>query len=779
MIYFKKYLKLFFVLAIITSLTIGGNILAQETPDEESVDEEMIVLDESVSAQDLGISEPKLLPDSPFYFLKEWGRGLRSFFTFNPVKKAELQMKFASEKLLEAKKLAEKGKIEKAEEVLEKHNLDLEKVKKIIKKKEKDPRIKNLREKMARRIIRHQKILDRLEGKVPLKDLSALREIKEKAIKIYLESEDPKEIKDRLEKILNEEKGSDFKELKSLQVLMRVRDLVPEEAQPAIERAIENQSKRFKEKFEKLPPERQALIERYLSRIGGDRTRALEALREIEGLEISPEAREKIEKAKERLLEKLKERIEKAEKENAPEYTERLLRRLERGDFRKLEILKKLEKDVPIKFLPKVLEARKKARERFLQRLEKLPQEKRNEFLERIADKADLDTLEILREDKDILPPEKRQRIEELEKKIKERIKNRLQEAAKDPHLLRKRIHRFLGANPGEMEIIENLPIPAELKEKMREGLKERLAKRLRIIRDPERLERIQEELKEKKIQLKPEVMEMIKKRLKVMEGKLTVEKVKEKINEAKRLLEKLEEKIEEHKEKLLSPEYKEIIVLKKLAQRQLEEAEALLAKEKIGEAWGKATSALVKIKNALKILERSILREKVRERRTEASQESSSENPDVCPASIKPNCPNGVLEETKDSQGCVRYTCKEKKESEEGTVCPALWDPVCGEDGKTYSNACKAKVANVKVAYKGACKKCAKEGERINKNPLLGPTSLKCCPGLTEVRISKSYSVCKSASTNVSESENSNLESNSESEDKNDSGDLNNNLSE
>ena len=40
----------------------------------------------------------------------------------------------------------------------------------------------------------------------------------------------------------------------------------------------------------------------------------------------------------------------------------------------------------------------------------------------------------------------------------------------------------------------------------------------------------------------------------------------------------------------------------------------------------------------------------------------------------------------------------------------------------------------------------CAKEGEKVNRNPLIGPINQPCCPGLLEVRESKSYSVCKKA---------------------------------
>lgn len=36
--------------------------------------------------------------------------------------------------------------------------------------------------------------------------------------------------------------------------------------------------------------------------------------------------------------------------------------------------------------------------------------------------------------------------------------------------------------------------------------------------------------------------------------------------------------------------------------------------------------------------------------------------------------------------------------------MCPALYDPVCGVDGITYTNSCKADVAGVEIDYYSAC---------------------------------------------------------------------------
>ena len=62
-----------------------------------------------VSAQnaDLSVPSPALLPTSPLYFLKDVGREVQMLLTFDPIKKAELRLEFANQKLAEANKVSE------------------------------------------------------------------------------------------------------------------------------------------------------------------------------------------------------------------------------------------------------------------------------------------------------------------------------------------------------------------------------------------------------------------------------------------------------------------------------------------------------------------------------------------------------------------------------------------------------------------------------------------------------------------------------------------------
>lgn len=137
-----------FLLSFVLVFAIGLIALAQEVPQpaEETTGvgggyspiitaEEAVNLDEDIQPEDLGVSEPKLLPDNPFYFLKNWARGIQNVLTFNPIRKAELRMKFANEKLMEVKKIVQKTQDpEKIKKAAENYQQEVEKIKNQVEK---------------------------------------------------------------------------------------------------------------------------------------------------------------------------------------------------------------------------------------------------------------------------------------------------------------------------------------------------------------------------------------------------------------------------------------------------------------------------------------------------------------------------------------------------------------------------------------------------------------------------------------------------------------------
>jgi len=445
-----------FLLSFALLFAFGMVVLAQETGETGATAEEAVTLDEDIQPEDLGVSEPKLLPDNPFYFLKNWARGIQNVLTFNPIKKAALRLKFANEKLMEAKKIVEKTEDpEIIEKATENYQQEIEKIKnqveKIKEKAEENPQVESFLDKFIHQQTLHQKLLQKLENQVPAEALEKIKEARETHLETFqgvmLKLEDrPEKITEKLDEILEAQKGSQFKGFKNLEVLKNLEEKVPEEAKEAIQKAEENALKKLGGDLEKMDPQEQEKFKEYLEKISGDKTTHLEIL---ENLKV-----------------KVKETLE----------------------------------------TPKVL----------------------------------------------------------------------------------------------------------ELKERLEEG------------------------------------------KVKIME---------------------------------------EIIAEKPLECPR----------------WTPPASGFCK-------------EGRVIIRRSAATG---------CP--LPPEC---IVPGEKE--------IPEKPEM----ACITLWDPVCGVDGKTYSNSCFAKLAGVEVDHEGVCKEkevaCAGEGEKVNRNPLLGPTNQLCCPGLEEERVSKSYSVCK-----------------------------------
>lgn len=301
--------KILIVSFLSLSLLFGvGSALAQEDIDLETI----IRLDEDVSAKDLGVEEARVLPDSPFYFFKELGRDIQSFFTFDIIKKAELKEKFASEKLIEVRQMVEQNKTrERIEKAVQNYQTEIEEAQRVTEKirerAEESEEVGKFLDKFIQQQTLHQRILQKLEEQVPEQAFERIKEAREQHLERFGEVmtrlENAEKIQERLEKNLREVTGSEFKEFRNAEILKELEEKVPEEAREAVRNAKENTLLRLKEGLESLPLKTQEKFGEYIEEIGGRKETQLEIIEELrEKLEL-PQLKQNLMQTKEKIME--------------------------------------------------------------------------------------------------------------------------------------------------------------------------------------------------------------------------------------------------------------------------------------------------------------------------------------------------------------------------------------------------------------------------------------------------------------------------------------------
>jgi putative hemolysin len=610
-----SYLTKFFLI-LIFGLLFGPvfTSLSQETLPAKVT--EMVNLDENILPKDLEVGSPRLLPDSPFYFLKNWQRAIRSFFAFNLITKAKLKLKFANEKLMELKKLAEieKEKIGILREALENFEKEENRLKEIaekIKEKIENPKVEKFLEKFIDHSLKYQKLFDKFEKELPSEIQEKLSKIKEESLlkfsEINLKFAKPEILEKKLEKILPAQKGSDFKHFKNLEVLKRVMEKVPERAKPAIERAMENSLKRLKKVLEEMKkPEREKFKE-YLTLLGGNEIEHLAILDELEIEELTDETREEIEKAKEKVLEKIEKKLKEYKEKKLEKAQEKFLENLKKGRIEDLRIIKELENNLSSEVLDKILEIKNKTKEKLIEDLEKIKSpEEQKKFFEKIEKKFhDLKQLEVFKEIEDLISPEKEEFFEKLKEKAIEKMKEKIKNAKDEKERL-KRLRMIAGNRLEHLEIFEEFNLPKEI---LKETI-EKFSRKAQFIEDPEKLEFLKRKIEKEKIKeiiekVKPEFLEKIKERRKDWIKKIDEKKAKEQIEKAKEAILSCENSLAKLPEELKEKGKKACLVLIQTTKEHLEKALLAFEAKDYGKAFGQATAALQEALNCQRIVDR------------------------------------------------------------------------------------------------------------------------------------------------------------------------------
>jgi hypothetical protein len=186
----------------------------------------------------LGIEDPGLLPTNPFYFVKEWSRAARRLFTFDPDKKAELELKITNEKAAELKRIAEADpenlnalsraleNYRKAQERLEIRITALQDV-------SQNPNISRILEDLTDRAVRHEKLFSELSERVSSEELSrSLDETREKITDLIITSSQKDTAENFAERIIKA-----ATETMAPEIIERFSEKAPEALRQSLDRA--------------------------------------------------------------------------------------------------------------------------------------------------------------------------------------------------------------------------------------------------------------------------------------------------------------------------------------------------------------------------------------------------------------------------------------------------------------------------------------------------------------------------------------------------------------
>lgn len=409
-----------FVLAglLLSGLILWGEILAQEEAESEEVK-----IDTEIEAEDLGVKEARVLPGSFFYGFKNFFREAQETFTRDPVKKAEAQLRHANEKMVEVKQLMEKDNSEKSAEiaagVISGINKNFERIvqqsDKLKQAKAKDSqRVEKFLDKIADQSLKQQVVLQRLQERVPEKVFAKIEQSRQEHLEKFGQvmtkvSENPEELAQRLPRIIENRRGSDFKELKAVEILRDLEDKVPEEAKEALRQAQVTLSQKFEQRFAAISPEvRKEKLQNYVESLPGNAVRQFEAFDRMRESFQSEGMAEEMELAKDKALQKFENQFSRFQGQEARQA---FMRPWREGSPEALRTMTEMEMRLEPNsdFQQFRQEAQNNFRERFSENPEELRQ---NRVFQRMGENPDIVDLKMSQDLVKIFSPSEKEPIQ-------------------------------------------------------------------------------------------------------------------------------------------------------------------------------------------------------------------------------------------------------------------------------------------------------------------------------------------------------------------------------
>ena len=153
-------------IAISLAMLLAVPVFAHEAEDPHEESGEATSTIKEITFEDLGVARTGLLPTNPLYFIKEWERKIRIFFAGDPLKKAELELKFVNERAAELKKVVESDPNKKGlDRAIENYNEGVRRLEVRIEALEDNPNVDELLDRLRDRATQHQELFEELKNK--------------------------------------------------------------------------------------------------------------------------------------------------------------------------------------------------------------------------------------------------------------------------------------------------------------------------------------------------------------------------------------------------------------------------------------------------------------------------------------------------------------------------------------------------------------------------------------------------------------------------------------